>query len=177
VIWRAVASAGLERGLYHPLRLLPSERVTAVGAWLGRRVVPGLYPEATARAREALRRLRPDLDPDAALAEAWANIAATFAETARILVTTFLPPVALPAPTGDAKADTAVGAAALDAVLDPVVRERLPQWLHLIGMRWGEEAPLGATPPPTQPPPACGGGRGPGAAREGGGGRSPPEGG
>ena len=83
--WREAVSAGLERGLHHPLRLLPSGAGSALGAWLGRRVVPGLHPVATARARAALARLRPDLDTEAALAEAWANIAASFAEMPRIL--------------------------------------------------------------------------------------------
>jgi lauroyl/myristoyl acyltransferase len=83
--WRTAASGLLERGLFHPLRLLPSEAGSAVGDWLGRRVVPGLYPVATARARAALVRLRPDLPAEPALAEAWANIAATFAEMPRIL--------------------------------------------------------------------------------------------
>ncbi len=82
---RALAAALLERGLYHPLRLLPSEAVTAVGAWLGRRVVPGLYPDPDARARATLARLRPDLDPAAARRETWENIGATFAEAAAIL--------------------------------------------------------------------------------------------
>ncbi len=83
--WRAAVSAALERGLFHPLRVVPSSSGSALGAWLGRRVVPGLYPVATARARAALRRLRPDLEAEAALAEAWANIAASFAEMPRIL--------------------------------------------------------------------------------------------
>lgn len=83
--WRDAVSAGLERGLHHPLRILPSGAGSALGAWLGRRVVPGLHPVATARARAALARLRPDLDTGAALAEAWANIAASFAEMPRIL--------------------------------------------------------------------------------------------
>ena len=83
--WREAASGLLERGLHHPLRMLPSVTGSAIGDWLGRRVVPGLYPVATARARAALARLRPDLDPEAALAEAWANIAASFAEMPRIL--------------------------------------------------------------------------------------------
>ncbi len=49
--------------------------------------------------------------------------------------TVFLPPVALPAPTGDRAADLAAGAAALDAVLDPVVRARLEQWFFTIAWR------------------------------------------
>ncbi len=83
--WRAAVSALLERALFHPLRIIPSDAGSAVGEWLGRRVVPGLYPVATARARAALARLRPDLDPDAALAETWANIGASFAEMPRLL--------------------------------------------------------------------------------------------
>lgn len=83
--WRDAASGLLERGLHQPLRVLPSAAGSAVGDWLGRRVVPGLYPVATRRARAALARLRPDLDADAALQEAWANIAASFAEMPRIL--------------------------------------------------------------------------------------------
>jgi KDO2-lipid IV(A) lauroyltransferase len=83
--WRGPASAALERGLLHPLRVLPSGAGSAVGEWLGRRVVPGLYPVATARARAALARLRPDLDTAAALEEAWANIGASFAEMPRLL--------------------------------------------------------------------------------------------
>ena len=47
----------------------------------------------------------------------------------------FLPPVALPAPTGDRAADLAAGAAALDAVLDPIVRARLEQWFFTIAWR------------------------------------------
>lgn len=83
--WRTLAGAALERGLHHPLRAVPSGAGSALGAWLGRRVVPGLYPVATARARETLARLRPDLETGAALEEAWANIAASFAEIPRIL--------------------------------------------------------------------------------------------
>jgi KDO2-lipid IV(A) lauroyltransferase len=49
--------------------------------------------------------------------------------------TVFLPPVALPAGTGDRAADLAAGAAALDAVLDPIVRERLEQWFFTIAWR------------------------------------------
>lgn len=49
--------------------------------------------------------------------------------------TTFLPPVALPASTGDREADLTVGAAALDAVLDPIVRALLPQWFFTISWR------------------------------------------
>lgn len=47
----------------------------------------------------------------------------------------FLPPVALPPPTGDRAADLAAGAAALDAVLDPIVRARLEQWFFTIAWR------------------------------------------
>ena len=83
--WRGVVSDTLERGLFHPLRILPSATGSAVGDWLGRRVLPGLYPVGTARARAAIRHLRPDLDAEAALAEAWANIAASFAEMPRLL--------------------------------------------------------------------------------------------
>ena len=82
---RAWAGRALERGLYHPLRLLPSDQVSAIGAWLGREAGPRLYPAADRRARAALARLRPDLDPEAARAEAWANIGATFAEMAAAL--------------------------------------------------------------------------------------------
>lgn len=81
--WQRFFVGALERGLHHPMRVLPSDAGSALGAWLGRRVVPGLYPAAAARARATLARLRPDLDPDAAVAEAWANIAATFAEIPR----------------------------------------------------------------------------------------------
>lgn len=49
--------------------------------------------------------------------------------------TVFLPPVALPAPTGDRAADLAADAAALDAALDPVVRARLEQWFFTIAWR------------------------------------------
>jgi Kdo2-lipid IVA lauroyltransferase/acyltransferase len=49
--------------------------------------------------------------------------------------TVFLPPVALPPLTGDRAADLAAGAAALDAVLDPVVRVRLEQWFFTIAWR------------------------------------------
>lgn len=284
---RALASAALERGLYHPLRLLPSPLVAGIGATLGRSVAPALYPDPDQRARLVLRRLRPELDPEAARAEVWSNIGATFAEMSRILrfweegrvevegaghlletrrqrpvlvaglhtgnpeilgltlarlgarpvgvairqptafrdrvitgirlrgggrmiradrdamrpilrvlagreetllfwmddyvggvvrgpslgrgprrdgniplaarlarmtgcavvpgfvrrrpgprfVTTFLPPVDLPAPTGDRAADLAAGAAAIDAVVDPVVRANLTQWLFAISLR------------------------------------------
>jgi len=81
--WRRLVGGALERGLHHPMRVLPSDAGSALGAWLGRRVLPGLYPVAAARARAALARLRPDLDPDAAAMEALANIAATFAEIPR----------------------------------------------------------------------------------------------
>lgn len=83
--WRQLAGAALERGLHHPLRVVPSDAGSTLGAWLGRRVVPALYPAAAARARATLVRLRPDLDPEAAVAEALANIAATYAEIPRIL--------------------------------------------------------------------------------------------
>jgi KDO2-lipid IV(A) lauroyltransferase len=284
---RALAAAALERGLWHPLRLLPTARVSAAGAWLGRRLGPVLHPELDARARANLARLRPDLDPAAALAEVWGNIGATYAEMARGLrlwdegrvevrgaahvletrrersvlvaglhtanpevlgltlarlgarpagiamrqptafrervitalrrraggrviparrdaaraalgvlaageetlllyvdesvggevrapslgrgerragnivlaarlarltgcaivpgfvtrlpgprfVTTFLPPLALPPPSGERAADIAAGVAALDAALDPVVRARLTQWLYTISLR------------------------------------------
>ena len=82
---RALASAALERGLYHPLKLLPSAAVTGIGAALGRGIAPALYPDPDQRARAALARLRPDLDPEAARTEIWSNIGATFAEMARIL--------------------------------------------------------------------------------------------
>ena len=49
--------------------------------------------------------------------------------------TVFLPPVALPAPTGERAADLAADAAALDAVLDPIVRARLEQWFFTIAWR------------------------------------------
>lgn len=49
--------------------------------------------------------------------------------------TVFLPPVSLPAPTGDRAADLAAGVAALDAVLDPIVRARLEQWFFTIAWR------------------------------------------
>ena len=49
--------------------------------------------------------------------------------------TVFLPPVALPAPTGSRAADLAADAAALDAALDPVVRARLEQWFFTIAWR------------------------------------------
>jgi lauroyl/myristoyl acyltransferase len=58
------------------------------------------------------------------------------APRARFL-TTFLPPVAMPAANGGNRAaETAAGAAAIDAAVDPVVRALLPQWLHVIAMRW-----------------------------------------
>jgi len=82
---RALISAALDRSLYHPLRLLPTEHATATGTWLGRRLGPALYPEADARARDNLTRLRPDLRPEDACAEVWGNIGATFAEFARLL--------------------------------------------------------------------------------------------
>jgi KDO2-lipid IV(A) lauroyltransferase len=47
----------------------------------------------------------------------------------------FLPPVALPAPTGDRAADLAAGVAALDAALDPILRARLEQWFFTIAWR------------------------------------------
>jgi len=49
--------------------------------------------------------------------------------------TTFLPPVELPPETGDRAADLAAGAAALDAVLDLIVRANLPQWYFTIAWR------------------------------------------
>ncbi|GGC27063.1 lauroyl acyltransferase [Siccirubricoccus deserti] len=82
---RGLIAAGLERALYHPLQFLPSERVTRIGAGLAAGLVPRLYPHLHAQARETFQLLRPDLDPDQAVAESWANIAATFAEMARIL--------------------------------------------------------------------------------------------
>ena len=53
--------------------------------------------------------------------------------------TVFLPPVALPAPAGDRAADLASGAAALDAVLDPIVRARLEQWFFTTAWRPEED--------------------------------------
>ena len=49
--------------------------------------------------------------------------------------TVFLPPVSLPAPTGGRAAGLAADAAALDAVLDPIVRARLEQWFFTIAWR------------------------------------------
>ncbi|MCO6415317.1 hypothetical protein JYK14_03885 [Siccirubricoccus sp. KC 17139] len=82
---RALLAAGLERALFHPLKLLPSETVTRIGAGLARGVVPRLYPHLQERAMATFRALRPDLDPEAATAESWGNIAASFAEMSRIL--------------------------------------------------------------------------------------------
>lgn len=82
---RALLAAGLERALFHPLKLLPSPWVTRIGAGLARGVVPRLYPHLQARAEATFRALRPELDAQAATAESWANIAATFAEMPRIL--------------------------------------------------------------------------------------------
>lgn len=82
---RALAAAALERGLYHPLRLLPSGAVGAIGAWLGRRLGPALHPDPDAWARANLARLRPDLDQEAARAELWSHIGALFAEMTCLL--------------------------------------------------------------------------------------------
>ena len=57
--------------------------------------------------------------------------------------TVFLPPVALPAATGDRAADLAADTAALDAALDPIVRARLEQWFFTIA--WKPEG--GGCPP------------------------------
>jgi KDO2-lipid IV(A) lauroyltransferase len=59
-------------------------------------------------------------------------------------LTTFLPAVEMPAATGDRAADLAAGAAAIDAVVDPVVRAHLTQWLFTISIRWDATAQPGA---------------------------------
>ncbi|ONG54415.1 hypothetical protein BKE38_10500 [Pseudoroseomonas deserti] len=66
--WLRDAPLGLVNGAVHgALRLLPIDSVTAVGSWLGRRLVPRLQAMRLARAGEHIRALRPDLadTPDA----------------------------------------------------------------------------------------------------------------
>lgn len=81
---RALLAGAMERALFHPLRALPTPAVSRIGAWLGRKVAPALYPGQDALARATLRALRPDV-PEAAAADAmWSNLGASFAEMARI---------------------------------------------------------------------------------------------
>ncbi|MBV1796296.1 hypothetical protein [Siccirubricoccus sp. G192] len=64
---------------------MPTPAVSAIGARLGQRVGPALYPGQDALARAAFRQLRPDLPEAAAMAALWGNLGASFAEMARIL--------------------------------------------------------------------------------------------
>ncbi|WP_159994395.1 lysophospholipid acyltransferase family protein [Roseomonas sp. 18066] len=84
--WLRDAPLGLVNVAVHgALRLLPVEAVTAVGSWLGRRLVPRLQAMRLARAGEHLRVLRPDLvDNPAALRRMAGSLGAVHAEFAML---------------------------------------------------------------------------------------------
>ena len=81
--WLRDPVAGLaDQGLHHLMRLLPTDRVSAIGVHLGRRA-GAKRPEASARAAALLRQLRPEAD-DAEIARLvaahWAHVGRCFAE-------------------------------------------------------------------------------------------------
>lgn len=73
---------GFDMGIHGLLRALPTDRVSAIGVWLGRRA-GRRRPEASARAAALLRQLRPEAD-EAEIARLvaahWTHVGRCFAE-------------------------------------------------------------------------------------------------
>lgn len=80
---RAALLALLDRASVAWMRHAPNRLAHGYGTLVARHLAHRLYPEVGQRARENLRRLRPDLDEAAAMEAVWDNLARTLLEAPR----------------------------------------------------------------------------------------------